>query len=117
ATRSGDTFAGEAGDDVKADARFTVWLRVATARAGAYHLSKRFKICYGCFFKMNRPPSAPLDLAALEIFRAVAAQGSVTRAAEQLSRVQSNVTTRVRQLEADLGTVLFLREGKRMALT
>ncbi len=58
-----------------------------------------------------------LDLAALEIFRAVAAQGSVTRAAERLRRVQSNVTTRVRQLEADLGCALFLREGKRMALT
>lgn len=61
--------------------------------------------------------SAPLDLAALDIFRAVAAQGSVTRAAEQLQRAQSNVTTRVRQLESELGTELFLREGKRMALT
>lgn len=58
-----------------------------------------------------------LDLAALDIFRTVAAEGSVTRAAERLQRVQSNVTTRVRQLEADLGTPLFLREGKRMALT
>ena len=62
-------------------------------------------------------PSPLLDLAALDIFRTVAAEGSVTRAAERLSRVQSNVTTRVRQLEADLGTPLFLREGKRMALT
>src|SRR3989344_2895913 len=61
--------------------------------------------------------SPPLDLAALDIFRTVAAEGSVTRAAERLQRVQSNVTTRVRQLEADLGTPLFLREGKRMALT
>ncbi|MDP1125480.1 LysR family transcriptional regulator, partial [Klebsiella pneumoniae] len=58
--------------------------------------------------------SPPLDLAALDIFRTVAAEGSVTRAAERLQRVQSNVTTRVRQLEADLGTPLFLREGKRM---
>ena len=41
----------------------------------------------------------------------------MTRAAERLQRVQSNVTTRVRQLEADLGVALFLREGKRMALT
>ena len=62
-------------------------------------------------------PSLLLDLAALEIFRTVAAEGSVTRAAERLQRVQSNVTTRVRQLETDLGTPLFLREGKRMALT
>lgn len=58
-----------------------------------------------------------LDLAALDIFRTVAAEGSVTRAAERLSRAQSNVTTRVKQLEAGLGTPLFLREGKRMALT
>lgn len=65
---------------------------------------------------MKKPPS-PLDLAALDIFRTVAAEGSVTRAAERLSRVQSNVTTRVRQLESDLGTTLFLREGRRMALT
>lgn len=65
---------------------------------------------------MDKPPPL-LDLAALDIFRTVAAEGSVTRAAERLQRVQSNVTTRVRQLEADLGTPLFLREGKRMALT
>jgi DNA-binding transcriptional LysR family regulator len=63
----------------------------------------------------NAPP--PLDLAALAIFRTVAAEGSVTRAAQRLMRAQSNVTTRVRQLEAELGTALFLREGKRMALT
>lgn len=59
----------------------------------------------------------PLDLTALEIFRTVAREGSVTRAADRLQRVQSNVTTRVRQLEAGLGVALFLREGKRMALT
>ena len=58
-----------------------------------------------------------MDLAALEIFRAVAAEGSVTRAAERLGRVQSNVTTRVQQLEEQLGATLFLREGKRMVLT
>ncbi len=58
-----------------------------------------------------------MDLAALEIFRAVAAEGSVTRAAERLGRVQSNVTTRVQQLEEQLGVPLFLREGRRMLLT
>lgn len=59
----------------------------------------------------------PLDLAALEMFRCVAQEGSVTRAAQRLQRVQSNVTTRVRQLETELGVSLFLREGKRMTLT
>lgn len=58
-----------------------------------------------------------MDFVALEIFCAVATEGSVTRAAERLQRVQSNVTTRVRQLEEALGSALFLREGKRMALT
>jgi len=58
-----------------------------------------------------------MDLSALEIFRAVATEGSVTRAAERLGRVQSNVTTRVQQLEEQLGATLFLREGRRMALT
>jgi DNA-binding transcriptional LysR family regulator len=58
-----------------------------------------------------------LDFVALEIFRAVATEGSVTRAAERLQRAQSNVTTRVQQLEDELGATLFLREGRRMALT
>lgn len=58
-----------------------------------------------------------MDLSSLEIFRAVAHEASVTRAAQQLQRAQSNVTTRVRQLEEDLGVELFLRDGKRMSLT
>lgn len=58
-----------------------------------------------------------MDLTSLEIFAAVATELSVTRAAERLQRVQSNVTTRLRQLEEQLGVALFLREGKRMTLT
>lgn len=58
-----------------------------------------------------------MDLSSLEIFRAVAEEQSVTRAATRLQRVQSNVTTRLRQLEDDLGVQLFLRDGKRMTLT
>jgi DNA-binding transcriptional LysR family regulator len=57
-----------------------------------------------------------MDLSDLRIFRAVAREGGVTRAAERLGRVQSNVTTRVRQLEDELGVELFLREGKRLHL-
>jgi len=58
-----------------------------------------------------------MDLAELRIFRAVVNEGGVTRAAERLHRVQSNVTTRIRQLEEKLGTELFTREGKRLRLT
>lgn len=58
-----------------------------------------------------------MDLSTLSIFRTVALEQSITRAAQRLQRVQSNVTTRIRQLEDDLGVALFLREGKRMTLT
>jgi DNA-binding transcriptional LysR family regulator len=58
-----------------------------------------------------------MDSAELEIFCAVAREQSVTRAAKLLDRVQSNVTTRLRQLEETLGVALFLRDNKRMTLT
>ncbi|MDO9059411.1 MAG: LysR family transcriptional regulator, partial [Bradyrhizobium sp.] len=57
-----------------------------------------------------------MDLSDLQIFSAVVREGSVTRAAERLHRVQSNVTTRIRQLEEDLSVALFIREGKRLHL-
>ena len=57
-----------------------------------------------------------MDLSDLRIFTTVVREGGVTRAAEKLNRVQSNVTTRIRQLEQDLGVDLFLREGKRLHL-
>lgn len=55
-----------------------------------------------------------MELSDLRIFRTVVAEGGVTRAAEKLLRVQSSITTRVRQLEEGLGVDLFIREGKRM---
>lgn len=57
-----------------------------------------------------------MDLSDLRIFLAVVREGGVTRAAERLNRVQSNVTTRIRQLEQDLDATLFIREGKRLRL-
>jgi DNA-binding transcriptional LysR family regulator len=53
-----------------------------------------------------------LDLDALDIFRTVVTEGGVIRAARKLNRVQSNVTTRVRQLEERLGVSLFRRQGR-----
>ncbi|POZ63311.1 LysR family transcriptional regulator [Chromobacterium alticapitis] len=58
-----------------------------------------------------------MELDELRIFQAVLQEESVTRAAQRLHRVQSNVTTRLRQLEDKLGVALFLREGKRLIPT
>jgi DNA-binding transcriptional LysR family regulator len=58
-----------------------------------------------------------MDLVELSIFKAVAEQGGITKAAATLHRVQSNVTTRVKQLEERLGTRLFNREGRKLVLS
>ncbi len=58
-----------------------------------------------------------MDLSSLEIFKAVADAGGVSRAAARLHRVPSNVTTRVRQLEEKLGTPLFHRRNRRLILS
>jgi DNA-binding transcriptional LysR family regulator len=57
-----------------------------------------------------------IDLDSLEIFRTVVAEGGVIRAAGKLNRVQSNITTRIQQLEERLGHKLFLRQGRSLAL-
>lgn len=58
-----------------------------------------------------------MNLTDLEVFLCVVEAGGITKAAERLHRVPSNVTTRVRLFEEDLGVPLFLREGKRMRLS
>lgn len=58
-----------------------------------------------------------MELSDLHIFRTVAREGGITRAAEKLHRVQSNVTTRIRQFEDKLGVELFVRTGKRLTLS
>ena len=58
-----------------------------------------------------------MDLTSLQIFKAVVARGGISRAAASLHRVPSNVTTRVKQLEEELGTKLFVREKNRLALS
>jgi DNA-binding transcriptional LysR family regulator len=58
-----------------------------------------------------------IELGALQIFKAVVDEGGVAKAATRLHRVPSNVTTRVKQLEARLGRALFRRQGRRLALT
>src|SRR5471032_3594479 len=58
-----------------------------------------------------------MDHVNLVIFRTVAAELSITRAAKRLGRVQSNVTTRIQQLEEGLGVALFRRDGNRLSLS
>lgn len=58
-----------------------------------------------------------MELSDLTIFRTVAESGGITRAAEKLNRVPSNVTTRIGQLEDDLGVKLFVREGRNIRLS
>ncbi|HSW04620.1 LysR family transcriptional regulator [Aquabacterium sp.] len=58
-----------------------------------------------------------MELVDLSVFRTVVSAGGVTRAAKQLHRVQSNITTRVKKLEEELGVALFAREGRRMQLS
>ena len=58
-----------------------------------------------------------MDLVALETFKLVMDLGSVTAAAEKLNTVQPNVTARLRKLEAELGTALFLRAHRRLTPT
>lgn len=53
----------------------------------------------------------------LKIFQAVARKGSISKAAESLHYVQSNVTNRIQQLERQLQTQLFYRTNRGMTLT
>lgn len=53
----------------------------------------------------------------LRVFQMVAREGTITKAALLLGYVQSNVTARIQQLEAELGTTLFLRHNRGMTLS
>ncbi|MDR2055218.1 MAG: LysR family transcriptional regulator [Desulfovibrio sp.] len=58
-----------------------------------------------------------MELYDLRAFVSVVEHGSVTRAARELNRVPSGITTRIMQLEDYLGVKLFLREKKRLLIT
>ncbi|MDE1167347.1 MAG: LysR family transcriptional regulator [Pseudomonas sp.] len=58
-----------------------------------------------------------MDLTQLELFKAVAEEGSITAAAARVHRVPSNLTTRIKQLESELGVDLFIREKLRLRLS
>lgn len=58
-----------------------------------------------------------LNLKDLLIFETVAKTGSISGAADKLNYVQSNITSRIRKLEADLHTTLFHRHKRGVTLT
>lgn len=53
----------------------------------------------------------------LRIFREAAYEKSVSRAAEKMGYVQSNITAHIHNLEEELGTQLFIRHSKGVSLT
>ncbi len=58
-----------------------------------------------------------MEMRDLRLFVTVARTGSITRAAEQLGYVQSNVTARIQHLEDQLQTTLFYRHARGVTLT
>ena len=58
-----------------------------------------------------------MEFSDLNLFATVARHGNITKAAQRLNTVQSNVTTRLRLLEEDLGVPLFQRHHQGVTLT
>jgi DNA-binding transcriptional LysR family regulator len=66
---------------------------------------------------MNFLEMRNFDLDDLVMVLAVVAHGGVTRAAQALHRVPSNITTRIKQVEARMGLALFTRRGRGLVPT
>ncbi len=58
-----------------------------------------------------------LEFKDLEIFQMVAEKGTVSEVAKEFNYVQSNITSRIQKLEAELDTALFNRHRRGMTLT
>jgi DNA-binding transcriptional LysR family regulator len=58
-----------------------------------------------------------VEFSDLNLFATVARHGNITKAAQRLNTVQSNVTTRLRSLEQELGVPLFQRHHQGVTLT
>jgi DNA-binding transcriptional LysR family regulator len=59
----------------------------------------------------------PVSLNALQVFSAAVRTGSFTRAADVLHVTQSAVSRQIKQLEVDLGVLLFIRHKRGLRLT
>lgn len=58
-----------------------------------------------------------MELVGLRTFLAVVEEGGVLAASRKLNTVQSNVTSRIRRLEQELGAELFFRHGRGLSLS
>ncbi|UOQ57891.1 LysR substrate-binding domain-containing protein [Leucobacter allii] len=58
-----------------------------------------------------------MEIAQLEIFAAVAEHGGVIKASEALLRAPSNVSTRIKQLERELGVQLLVRDKRQSSIS
>ncbi|MEX4004858.1 LysR family transcriptional regulator [Paraburkholderia sp. EG285A] len=63
------------------------------------------------------PSSKPIDMYAVQVFVAVAEEGSMSGAAARMAISQSGVSQIIRQLEDELGVVLVNRTTRPLALT
>jgi DNA-binding transcriptional LysR family regulator len=66
---------------------------------------------------MDTEMAGPINLTDLQIFKAVVEEGGIIKAALKLHRVPSNVTKRIKQLEASMGVTLFHRDRQRLHLS
>lgn len=58
-----------------------------------------------------------MDLQELKVFQTVAKTGSISQAARELNYAQSNISTKIKQLEEHFKTTLFYRHNKGITLT
>ena len=58
-----------------------------------------------------------MELQQLRMFKAIADLGSIAKAAEKLHCVPSNITTRIKHLEDELGEPLLIRQGRGVILS
>ncbi|MEW8505182.1 MAG: LysR substrate-binding domain-containing protein [Candidatus Thiodiazotropha sp.] len=57
-----------------------------------------------------------MELQSLRTFQAVVEEGGILSASRRLNTVQSNVTARIKRLEAEIGANLFYRKGRGLEL-
>src|SRR6266851_4257375 len=66
---------------------------------------------------LRRKAFAPMELRSIQYFVQVADEGSITRTADKIGIAQPALTRHIKQLEAELGTQLFMRLPRGVRLT